>query len=63
MECTWNETCSERIQRAGSARGTYSGHISHTPETRQAFRKNFKETFSGVQRRAPDVHQAYPTRL
>ena len=33
------QTLSERIQRACSARGTYSGRISHTPETRRAFRK------------------------
>ena len=71
------QTRSERIQRARSARGTYSGRKSHTPGTRRAFRKflsMFKfflaqtrakraETFSDVQRRAPDVHQAYPTRL
>ena len=74
------QTRSERIQRACSARGTYLGRISHTPETRRAFRKflsmfilffffwpkhasETRKTFSDVQRRAPDVHQAYPTRL
>ena len=48
LEHTWNvhwrasnarQTHSERIKRACSARGTYSGRISHTPETRRAFRK------------------------
>ena len=47
-ERTWNvhwrasnahQTRTERIQRACSARGTYSGRISHTPEARRAFRK------------------------
>ena len=33
------QTRSERIQRTRSALGTYSGRISHTPGTRQAFRK------------------------
>ena len=33
------QTRSERIQRVCSARETYSGRISHTPETRRAFRK------------------------
>ena len=71
------QTRSERIQRTCSARGTYSRRISHTPGTRRAFRKFLSmfnifgaqtrakraETLSDVRRRAPDVHQAYPTRL
>ena len=43
------QTRSERIQRARSAHGTYSGRINHTPGTRRAFRKflsMFKKFFS-----------------
>ena len=34
-----HQTRSGRIQHACSARGTYSGRLSHTPETRRALRK------------------------
>ena len=35
-------TCFKRALNAFRARGTYSGRISHTPETRRAFRKKNK---------------------
>ena len=72
------QTRTKRIQmRVELIRDVYVTRPSHTSETRQASReflsmfKNFlaqthakrAETFIDVQRRVPDIHQAYPTRL
>ena len=71
------QTRLKRIQCACNARGTYSKRISHTAGISRASRKvlsMFKNiytqtptkrapNFSGIQRRAQDVHQAYPTYL
>ena len=63
----------KHIQRAWNAHGTYSKRICQTSETRRASRKFLSmfifypkrsrntHHFSDVQRRAPDVHQGYPT--
>ena len=56
-----HQTRSERIQLACSARETYSERISHTPETRRAFRKflsMFKTFLSPNARETPSVPNA-----
>ena len=67
-ELAWNvhwrasnthQTRSECIQRACSVRGTDSGRISHTPETRRASRKFLSMFKISLSPNACEVHRDF----